>query len=92
MLIDYGYFGDVVSLDSTYCKNSSYRPLVMFPGFNHHRKAMIFGVALEAHKQKRPQTIFIDQDQATTKALVEVIPETYHGLCEGEDKAQFKSA
>ncbi|XP_020235258.1 protein FAR1-RELATED SEQUENCE 5 [Cajanus cajan] len=98
MLIDYGYFGDVLSLDSTYCTNSSHRPLAVFSGFNHHRRAVIFGAALlydettesykwlfktflEAHKQKRPQTIFTDQDQAMAKALVEVIPETYHGLC-----------
>ncbi|GAU48039.1 hypothetical protein TSUD_136070 [Trifolium subterraneum] len=46
MLFDYGYFGDVVSLDSTYCTNSSHRPLAVFSGFNHHRKAVIFGAAL----------------------------------------------
>nr|KYP69769.1 Protein FAR1-RELATED SEQUENCE 5 [Cajanus cajan] len=79
MLIDYGYFGDVFSLDSTYCTNSSHRPLAVFSGFNHHQRAVIFGAALlydettesykwlfetflEAHKQKRPQTIFTDQD------------------------------
>ncbi|XP_058760096.1 protein FAR1-RELATED SEQUENCE 5-like [Vicia villosa] len=98
MLIDYGYFGDVISLDATYCTNSSHRPLAVFLGFNHHRKAVIFGAALlydetaesykwlfetflEAHKQKKPQTVFTDQDHAMAKALVEVIPETYHGLC-----------
>ncbi|MCH83980.1 protein FAR1-RELATED SEQUENCE 5-like, partial [Trifolium medium] len=98
MLIDYGYFGDVVSLDSTYCTNSSHRPLAIFSGFNHHRSAVIFGAALlydetaesyrwlfetflEAHKQKIPQTVFTDQDQAMAKALAEVMPGTYHGLC-----------
>ncbi|XP_057432346.1 protein FAR1-RELATED SEQUENCE 5-like [Lotus japonicus] len=98
MLIDYEYFGDVVSLDSTYCTNNSHRPLAVFSGFNHHRKAIIFGAALlydettesykwlfetflEAHKQKKPQTVFTDQDQAMGKALVEVLPETFHGLC-----------
>ncbi|PNX84549.1 hypothetical protein L195_g043116, partial [Trifolium pratense] len=98
MLFDYGYFGDVVSLDSTYCTNSSYRPLAVFSGFNHHRKAVIFGAALlydetaesykwlfetflEAHKQKTPQTVFTDQDQAMAKALVQVMPGAYHGLC-----------
>jgi len=46
ILIDYGYFGDAVSLDSTYCTNTSHRPLAVLSGFNHHRKTMIFGAAL----------------------------------------------
>ncbi|CAL5197338.1 unnamed protein product [Lathyrus oleraceus] len=98
MLIDYEYFGDVISLDSTYCTNSSHRPLTLFSGFNHHRKAVIFGAVLlydetvesykwlfetflEAHKKKMPQTIFIDQDHAMARALIEIMPEAYHGLC-----------
>ncbi|GAU51399.1 hypothetical protein TSUD_413180 [Trifolium subterraneum] len=98
MLIDYECFGDVISLDSTYCTNTSYRPLAVFSGFNHHRKAVIFGAALlydettesykwlletflEAHKQKMPQTVFTDQAQAMAKALGEVMPGSYHGLC-----------
>ncbi|XP_073027865.1 protein FAR1-RELATED SEQUENCE 5-like isoform X2 [Primulina eburnea] len=98
MLIDYEYFGDVVSLDTTYCTNRAYRPLAIFSGFNHHRGAVIFGAALlydetassfkwlfetflEAHKQKKPLTIFTDQDQAMAKALQEVMPEVFHGLC-----------
>jgi len=88
----------VVSLDSTYCTNSSHRPLAIFSGFNHHRSAVIFGAALlydetaesykwlfetflEAHQQKMPQTVFTDQAQAMANALVEVMPDTYHGLC-----------
>ena len=46
MLLDYGYFGDVVSLDTTYCINSAHRPLALFSGFNHYRGTVIFGVAL----------------------------------------------
>ncbi|XP_058726869.1 protein FAR1-RELATED SEQUENCE 5-like [Vicia villosa] len=92
------YFGDVISLDSTYCTNSSHRPLAVFSGFNHHRKVVIFGAALlydetiesykwlfetflEAHKQKMPQTVFTDQDHAMARALMEVMPGAYHGLC-----------
>ncbi|XP_039686153.1 protein FAR1-RELATED SEQUENCE 5-like [Medicago truncatula] len=98
MLVDYSYFGDVVSLDSTYCTNSSHRPLAIISGFNHHRGAVIFGAALlydetaesyewlfetflEAHKQKMPQTVFTDQAKSMAKALAEVMPEAYHGLC-----------
>ncbi|KAG6405444.1 hypothetical protein SASPL_133033 [Salvia splendens] len=66
MLIDYEYFGDVVSLDTTYCTNRDNRPLAVFS---------------DAHKHKRPLTIFTDQDQAMRKALHEVMPETCHGLC-----------
>ena len=88
MILDYGYFGDVVSLDTTYCTNNAHRPLVLFSSFNHCKQAVIFKVALlydeiaksfkwlfetflEVHEQKKPQTIFIDQDQAMAKALDE---------------------
>ncbi|XP_075521519.1 protein FAR1-RELATED SEQUENCE 5-like [Primulina tabacum] len=64
MLIDYEYFGDVVSPDTTY---SSFK--------------WLFETFLEAHKQKRPLTIFTDQDQAMAKALKEVMPKIFHGLC-----------
>ena len=46
MVLDYGYFGDVVSLDTTYCTNQSNRPLALFSGFNHYKGAVIFGAAL----------------------------------------------
>ncbi|XP_073138394.1 protein FAR1-RELATED SEQUENCE 3-like [Henckelia pumila] len=46
MLIDYEYFGDVVSLNTTYCTNRAHRPLAIFSGFNHHIGAVIFGAAL----------------------------------------------
>ncbi|XP_045823346.1 protein FAR1-RELATED SEQUENCE 5-like [Trifolium pratense] len=46
MLIDYGYFGDVVSLDSTYCTDCPHIPLAVFSGFDHHRGTVIFGAAL----------------------------------------------
>ncbi|KAF7845235.1 protein FAR1-RELATED SEQUENCE 5-like [Senna tora] len=92
MLLDYSYFGDVVSLDTTYCINNAHRPLAIFSGFNHFRGVVIFGAALlydetassfkwlfktflEANLQKKPQTIFTDQDQAMAKALHEVMPE-----------------
>jgi zinc finger SWIM domain-containing protein 3 len=98
MIMDYGYFGDVVSLDTTYCTNGANRPLALFSGFNHHRGTIIFGCALlydetaesfkwlfetflHAHGNKKPQTLFTDQDRAMAKALAEVMPETRHGLC-----------
>lgn len=46
MVLDYGYFGDVVSLDTTYCTNHANRPLALFSGFNHYRSSIIFGAAL----------------------------------------------
>ncbi|XP_057418076.1 protein FAR1-RELATED SEQUENCE 1-like [Lotus japonicus] len=41
----------------------------------------LFEKFLEAHKQKTPQTVFTNQDQAMMKALAEVMPGAYHGLC-----------
>ncbi|KAI4297659.1 hypothetical protein L6164_037541 [Bauhinia variegata] len=98
MILDYEYFGDVVSLDTTYCTNRAHRPLALFSGFNHHRGTVIFGVALlydettksfkwlfeiflKAHGNRKPKTLFTDQDQAMAKALVVVMSETRHGLC-----------
>ncbi|XP_043703788.1 protein FAR1-RELATED SEQUENCE 5-like [Telopea speciosissima] len=41
----------------------------------------LFEAFLEANGQKKPITIFTDQDDAMGKAIVEVLPETWHGLC-----------
>jgi zinc finger SWIM domain-containing protein 3 len=98
MIIDYAYFGDVITFDTTYGTNKELRPLGVFTGFNHHRGVVIFGAALlydkttesfkwlfesflNAHAGKKPQTIFTDQDAAMAKALPEVMPGTWHGLC-----------
>nr|XP_027067814.1 protein FAR1-RELATED SEQUENCE 5-like [Coffea arabica] len=43
MLIDYNFFGDVVTFDTTYKKNKEYRLLGVFVGFNQHRQIVIFG-------------------------------------------------
>jgi zinc finger SWIM domain-containing protein 3 len=98
MVLDYGYFGDVLSLDTTYCTNEYNRPLALFSGFNHYRGSVVFGAALmydetiesfkwlfdtflQAHNNKKPRTVFTDQDPAMARALAEVMPETHHGLC-----------
>ncbi|XP_028801512.1 protein FAR1-RELATED SEQUENCE 5-like [Neltuma alba] len=98
MLVDYAYFGDVISLDTTYCTNRNHRPLAIFSGLNHYRGIIIFGATLlydettesfkwlfetflKANKQKRPATMFTDQDQAMARALHEVVPEVKHALC-----------
>nr|XP_027122275.1 protein FAR1-RELATED SEQUENCE 5-like [Coffea arabica] len=46
MLIDYTYFGDVVTFDTTYKTNKEYRPLGVFVGFNQFRQLIIFGATL----------------------------------------------
>ncbi|XP_038700657.1 protein FAR-RED IMPAIRED RESPONSE 1-like [Tripterygium wilfordii] len=46
MIVDYSYFGDVVTFDTTYGTNKDLRPLAVFTGFNHHRGVVIFGAAL----------------------------------------------
>lgn len=98
MIMNYEYFGDVITFDTTYSTNNAYRPLAVFAGFNHFKRVVIFGAALlydetsasfewlfreflKAHKNKKSQTLFTDQDPAMAKALHEVVPETYHGLC-----------
>jgi hypothetical protein len=46
MIIDYSYFGDVMTFDTTHGTNEELRPLGVFTGFNHHRGVVIFGAAL----------------------------------------------
>jgi zinc finger SWIM domain-containing protein 3 len=46
MITDYVYFGDIMTLETTYDTNKELRPLAIFTGFNHHRGVVIFGVAL----------------------------------------------
>ncbi|XP_042478523.1 protein FAR1-RELATED SEQUENCE 5-like isoform X1 [Macadamia integrifolia] len=46
MIIDYGFFGDVVGFNMMYGANKEFRPLGVFFGFNHHRETVVFGAAL----------------------------------------------
>ncbi|KAJ7959449.1 Protein FAR1-RELATED SEQUENCE 5 [Quillaja saponaria] len=41
----------------------------------------LFETFIEAHKNQKPKTIFIDQDTTMMKALAEVMPNVCHGLC-----------
>ncbi|CAN0847538.1 Protein FAR1-RELATED SEQUENCE 7 [Linum grandiflorum] len=44
--MDYHYFGDSISFDTTYRTNDMFRPLGLFVGFNHHRNLIVLGAAL----------------------------------------------
>ncbi|CAN0925412.1 Protein FAR1-RELATED SEQUENCE 7, partial [Linum grandiflorum] len=46
MQMDYHYFGDSISFDTTYRTNDMFRPLGLFCGFNHHRNLIVLGAAL----------------------------------------------
>ncbi|XP_059658335.1 protein FAR1-RELATED SEQUENCE 5-like [Cornus florida] len=46
MIIDYGYFGDIVTFDTTYKLVQSNRPFMAFLGLNHHRETAVFELAL----------------------------------------------
>ncbi|XP_043701757.1 protein FAR1-RELATED SEQUENCE 5-like [Telopea speciosissima] len=41
----------------------------------------LFEAFLKTHRQKKPITIFTDQDAAMAKAILEVFHGTWHGLC-----------
>lgn len=45
MIMEYGHFGDVVCLDTSFARNKKSRPLVQFIGLNNHRQVVIFGAA-----------------------------------------------
>ena len=42
---------------------------------------LLFETFLKAMSEKKPITIFIDQDAAMSAAIKVVIPKTYHALC-----------
>ena len=46
MTLDYAYFGDVVTFDTTFGTNKEYRSFVVFLGINHFRETTIFGAAI----------------------------------------------
>ncbi|XVF12447.1 hypothetical protein REPUB_Repub08aG0119200 [Reevesia pubescens] len=46
MVVDYGYFGDVVLLDTSCRTNKDFKPFVQFIGVNHHNQVVIFAAAL----------------------------------------------
>ncbi|CAN1293069.1 Protein FAR1-RELATED SEQUENCE 7 [Linum perenne] len=46
MVIDYHYFGDFISFDTTYRTNNQFRPSCVFYAFNHHRMLIVLGAAL----------------------------------------------
>jgi zinc finger SWIM domain-containing protein 3 len=46
MMLDYAYFSDVVTFDTTIGTNKEYRPFGVFLGLNQFRETTIFGAAL----------------------------------------------
>jgi zinc finger SWIM domain-containing protein 3 len=46
MTLDYAYFGDVVTFDTTFGTNKEYRPFGVFLGLDHFRETTIFGAAI----------------------------------------------
>ena len=46
MILDYAYFGDVVTFDTTFGTNKEYRPFGVFLGLNQFRETTIFGAII----------------------------------------------
>ena len=46
MINDYGYFGDVITFDTTYMTNKDFWPLGVFVGLNNHKQMVVFGASL----------------------------------------------
>ena len=44
--MDYAYFGDAVSFDTTFQTNKFEMPFALLLGTNHHKQTIIFGAAL----------------------------------------------
>ncbi|XP_072076720.1 protein FAR1-RELATED SEQUENCE 5-like [Arachis hypogaea] len=92
--VDYQYFGDVVTFDSTYKKNKYQHPLVIFSRSNNHKQTTIFGFGLvldetidsytwmlEVMCNKYPSVVVTDGDDAMIAAVKKMFPEATHRLC-----------
>ncbi|XP_025679071.1 protein FAR1-RELATED SEQUENCE 9-like [Arachis hypogaea] len=93
----YEYYGDVVSLDSTYNTNKHGLPFASFVGVNHHGKSTILGCALFGNEEissyewvfrrwvkcmgTAPQRIITDQCKSIFRAIKNVLPDTRHQWC-----------
>ncbi|XP_057719395.1 protein FAR1-RELATED SEQUENCE 5-like [Arachis stenosperma] len=93
----YEYYGDVVSLDSTYSTNRHGLPFASFVGVNHHGKSTLLGCALLGNKKipsyewvftqwltcmgTTPQCIITDQCRSMYGAIRKALPNTRHRWC-----------
>lgn len=50
MILDYGYFGDIISMDITYYANGTNRSFALFSIFNYYGGAIIFKAILSYDK------------------------------------------
>lgn len=66
MLIDYAYFGDVITFDTTFGTNKDCRPLGVFVGLNQFREMVIFGA-----------TLLYDETESSFKWLFEAFLEAH---------------
>ena len=80
MIIDYSYFSDIITFDATYSTN---RETVVFGGALLYDETIesfvwLFETFLEAMFEKKPITIFTDQEAAMSAAIKVVMSKTYH--------------
>ncbi|XP_021723359.1 protein FAR1-RELATED SEQUENCE 5-like [Chenopodium quinoa] len=72
MLEDYRIYGDVLVFDTTY-RTNRYNLIYSF--------IWLLETFLKAMENKKPTSIFTDQDQAMANAIEQVLPNTRHRLC-----------
>ncbi|XP_016191999.1 protein FAR1-RELATED SEQUENCE 5-like [Arachis ipaensis] len=93
----YEYYGNVVSVDSTYRRNRHGLPFVSFIGVNHHGRLTLLGCALLGNKEitsyewvfsqwvkcmgTAPQCIITDQCRSMYRAIKNTLPDTRHRWC-----------
>ncbi|RYQ79756.1 hypothetical protein Ahy_Scaffold1g106606 isoform B [Arachis hypogaea] len=93
----YEYYGDVVSVDSTYSTNRHGLPFVSFVGVNHHGRSTLLGCALLGNEEiasyecvfsqwvkcvdTAPQRIITDQCKFIYRAIKNILPDTRHRWC-----------
>ncbi|XP_020963906.1 protein FAR1-RELATED SEQUENCE 5-like [Arachis ipaensis] len=79
----YEYYGDVVSVDSTYSTNRHGLPFVSFIGINHHGNSTLLSCALLGN-EKIPSyewRIITDQRRSILRAIKNTLPDTRHRWC-----------
>jgi hypothetical protein len=85
ILIDYAHFGDVATFDTTFGFNHFKEIVIFCAAFlyseTYESFKWLFETFAQAHNEKKPRTIFTDQDFAIGKTVEEVFSEAWHGLC-----------
>ncbi|KAG2632665.1 hypothetical protein PVAP13_2NG103318 [Panicum virgatum] len=85
MVLDYAYFGDVVTFDTTFGTNKEYRPFGVFLGMNQFRETTMFGEEEGEKEEDEPHIlrdfnacIYGHEDEASFEETFQIMRSKVH--------------